>query len=114
MMKINNAPSECKCSKCVCNQEQIARFNKDLIDLDDERVRQSMLHEHKISELNDEYSYKYRLLEAAKAEEKQLKVEHSSRNQSEKEVLEEVGRPQPNTTLRTPDPSNIRNKENGY
>jgi predicted RNase H-like nuclease (RuvC/YqgF family) len=97
MMKINKAPSECKCSKCVLNQQQIVRLNKELIELDDKRVRQSIQHEHEVSELNDEYSYLHRLLEGAKAEVKRLKAEHS---QSKKNVLEEVGQPESNTHLR--------------
>jgi hypothetical protein len=84
------------------HQQYVARLNKALIDLDDERVRQSMQHEHKISELNDEYSYIYWLLEDAKAEEKRLRAEHSSENQSQKKALEKVGTPNSNANLRTP------------
>jgi hypothetical protein len=78
MLDTMDIPSQGNRSNNALNQQHIARLNKALIDLDDERVRQSMQREHKISELNDEYSYIYMLLEEAKAEEKRLKAENSS------------------------------------
>lgn len=104
MLKINKAPSKNNGSKCARYEERIAKFNKALIEVDDEKVRQSMQHEYKISELDDKYSHIYRLLEGTKTESERLKAENRSGSQNRKKVLGQVGGPRSNTTLRASDP----------
>ena len=79
MMKINNALSEDKCSKCTRYQKQIAKLTKAFIKADDENVHRCMKYEDKILKF--------------KAEKEWLEAEDSSGSQSKKKVLEEVARP---------------------
>ncbi|MGC2427703.1 MAG: hypothetical protein WA421_11760 [Nitrososphaeraceae archaeon] len=87
MLKINNEPTEGKCPRCTHYQKQIARLKRAFIKADDENVGRCMKYEDKILKL--------------KAEKEWLEDEHSSASQSKKKVLEEVGQPESNTTLRT-------------
>ena len=114
MLKINKAPSKDSGSDRAHNEEQIARLNKALIEVDDERVRQSMQHEYKISEKNDEYSHIYRLREGTKAELERLKAENRSGSQNRKKVLGQVGGPRSNTNLRASPSPNFEFRENEH
>ena len=93
-LKFNKAPSEGTCSICARHQKQFARLKKAFIKADDEKVRQLMQYENKISKF--------------KAEKEWLEDKDSSGRQSKKKVLEEVEQPQSNTTLRAPD--SLKNK----
>ena len=114
MLKINKAPSKNNGLDCAHYEEQIARLNKALIEVDDERVRQSMQHKYKISELDDEYSHLYRLLEGTKAESERSKAKNRSGSQNKKKVLEEVERPKSNTVLRASSSPNFEFRENEH
>jgi len=114
MLNAKDRPSENNCSDCARYRKQIARIKKAFIDADDESVRRCMQYEDKNLELIYERSYVYRLLEDSKAEIEHLKAEHSSGSQSVMKVLEEVGNPDSNTSLRAQDPLNSQNKENGH
>jgi hypothetical protein len=96
--------SENDCPDCALYLKEIAELKEAFIEADYESVCRSSQHK-------DEISYAYRLLEDAKAEIERLKAELSSRSQNKKKVLEEVGRPESNTTLRAPDSLNVTNKE---
>jgi hypothetical protein len=87
-LKISNEPTEGKCPRCRHYQKQNARLKRVFVVADDESVRRSMKYEDKILELIAELMW--------------LKAEPSSGSQSEKMVLEEVGSPESNTSLRAP------------
>jgi hypothetical protein len=87
MLDIVDRPSEC--SDCARYLKEIAELKRAFLEADVESVRRCMQLEDEISELNDECSYTYGQLEDAKAALKRLKAG-------------------------APDPSNIRNKEDGF
>jgi predicted RNase H-like nuclease (RuvC/YqgF family) len=97
MLTAKDDLSENNCPDCAFYLKEIADLKEAGIEVDYESVRQITQLKDEISELNDECSYAYRLLEDYKAEIERLKAEHS---QSKKKVLEEVEGPQSNTTLR--------------
>jgi len=87
MLTAEDNPSENNCQDCCHYLKEIADLKEAGIEIDYESVRQITQLKDEISELNDECSYAYRLLEDYKAEIERLKAEHS---QSKKKVLEKV------------------------
>ena len=100
MSNIRIGSSEEKCSKCAHYQKRIARLIRAFIKADDENVRRCMKYEDKIMKF--------------KAEKEWLEAEDSSGSQSKKKVLEEVGHPESNTTLRAPSSVNGEENEHRY
>ena len=114
MLTAEDNPSENNCQDCCHYLKEIADLKEAGIEIDYESVRQITQLKDEISELNDECSYAYRLLEDYKAEIERLKAEHSSGNQSKKRVLEQVGHPESNTNLRAPYSPTSVVEENDY
>lgn len=86
-------------SLLLCN-ECISKFQTS-IEARDESSYQSKQYKDEILESHDECLYWYRQCEDVKAELEQLKAEHSSGSQNKKMVLEEVGSPESNISLRS-------------
>lgn len=81
-------------------RKEIDELKEAFIDADVQNVRQQTQLRDEISKSDEDCSYTYEQLQDAKSEIKQLKAEHSSRNQSKKNALEKVGSPNSNANLR--------------
>jgi hypothetical protein len=97
MTALNKAQSEGTCSNCESYLKEIAELKEAFIEIDYQSVRYCTQLKDEISESNQDCSYTYEQLEDAKAEIKKLKAEHSSGNQNNRKVLEQVGCPESNT-----------------
>lgn len=109
MLKINKVQPEHNCPYCVLYRKEIDELKEAIIDADVQSVRQQTQLKYEISKSDEDCSYTDELLEDAKAEIRRLKAKRSSGSQSK--VLEKVAQPESNTTLRMPDPLNVKDKE---
>jgi hypothetical protein len=106
-MNNGNARFNDTCSDCVHHQE-LAELKKALDEMRDEYSYQYRLHEDEISSMVENLP-SYRRWLAARARLEELSAKYGPRSQSKKRVLEKVGQPESNTTLRAP--SSVKSEE---
>jgi hypothetical protein len=110
-MNNSNACFNDTCSNCVLHEREVAELEKALDEARDEYSYQYRQHEDEISSMVENLPV-YRLWLDARARLDVLSAKYRLRNQSAKTMLEEVGHPESNTTLRAP--SSINGEENEH
>jgi septal ring factor EnvC (AmiA/AmiB activator) len=97
MTTLSKAQFEDNCPNCVRYLKENSELKEAFIEADYQSVRQQTQLKDEISKSDEDCSYTDEQLEDAKAEIKKLNAEHSSGNQNNRKVLEQVGCPESNT-----------------